>query len=146
MNEKPLLEQNCPDCGGPIAIRNPTGKCDHLYYPDMKAKKSPAPTLRAIVEWKLQLIRDTTDSQWVKEMDQRCGGVCFCNDGTCWCCGARAALALESKREEARRELVEAAKPMTAEACLCRYRSGTKSLCRSCRFRAALKKLEDLNA
>jgi hypothetical protein len=26
----------CPDCGGLIAIRNPTGKCDHLYYPDYK--------------------------------------------------------------------------------------------------------------
>ncbi|KKN57987.1 hypothetical protein LCGC14_0556450 [marine sediment metagenome] len=26
----------CPDCGGLIRIRNPTGKCDHLYYPEMK--------------------------------------------------------------------------------------------------------------
>ena len=24
----------CPHCGGDIAVRNPTGKCDHLYYPD----------------------------------------------------------------------------------------------------------------
>lgn len=24
----------CPSCGGRIAIRNPTGNCDHLYYPD----------------------------------------------------------------------------------------------------------------
>ena len=24
----------CPYCGGFKAIRNPTGKCDHLYYPD----------------------------------------------------------------------------------------------------------------
>ena len=25
----------CKHCGGPIAVRNPTGKCDHLYWPDM---------------------------------------------------------------------------------------------------------------
>jgi hypothetical protein len=25
---------NCPNCHGPIAIRNPTGTCDHLYWPD----------------------------------------------------------------------------------------------------------------
>jgi hypothetical protein len=25
---------NCPNCHGPIAIRNPTGACDHLYWPD----------------------------------------------------------------------------------------------------------------
>ena len=25
----------CPNCQGPIAIRNPTGTCDHLYFPDM---------------------------------------------------------------------------------------------------------------
>lgn len=24
----------CKHCGEPIAIRNPTGKCDHLYWPD----------------------------------------------------------------------------------------------------------------
>ncbi|KKN17002.1 hypothetical protein LCGC14_0970100 [marine sediment metagenome] len=26
----------CPDCNGEIKIRNPTGKCDHLYYPEYK--------------------------------------------------------------------------------------------------------------
>lgn len=26
--------QECPNCGGDIAIRNPTGKCDHLRYPE----------------------------------------------------------------------------------------------------------------
>ena len=24
----------CAHCGGDIEIRNPTGTCDHLYYPD----------------------------------------------------------------------------------------------------------------
>lgn len=24
----------CPNCGGNTAIRNPTGHCDHLYYPE----------------------------------------------------------------------------------------------------------------
>jgi len=28
--------RRCPDCGGLIRIRNPTGKCDHLYYPEYK--------------------------------------------------------------------------------------------------------------
>ena len=27
-------EPLCKYCGGPIAIRNPTGKCDHLYWPE----------------------------------------------------------------------------------------------------------------
>ena len=36
------LEDNriCPDCKGLIRIRNPTGKCDHLYYPENKFAKS----------------------------------------------------------------------------------------------------------
>jgi hypothetical protein len=25
----------CKHCGGEIGIRNPTGKCDHLYWPEM---------------------------------------------------------------------------------------------------------------
>lgn len=25
----------CKHCGGPIVVRNPTGRCDHLYWPDM---------------------------------------------------------------------------------------------------------------
>lgn len=28
-------EPTCSHCGGIIAIRNPTGNCDHLYWPDM---------------------------------------------------------------------------------------------------------------
>lgn len=24
----------CKHCGGEIAIRNPKGNCDHLYYPE----------------------------------------------------------------------------------------------------------------
>lgn len=31
INEPP---EPCPACGGPKSIRNPTGKCDHLYWPD----------------------------------------------------------------------------------------------------------------
>lgn len=26
--------ETCPNCRGLIAVRNPTGKCDHLYWPD----------------------------------------------------------------------------------------------------------------
>jgi hypothetical protein len=25
----------CKHCNGPIAVRNPTGDCDHLYWPDL---------------------------------------------------------------------------------------------------------------
>ena len=37
----------CAHCGGDIAIRNPTGICDHLYYPDncpicANAERKPA--------------------------------------------------------------------------------------------------------
>ena len=40
-NDRELLEEKgiCPDCGGLIRIRNPTGKCDHLYYPEHKKSK-----------------------------------------------------------------------------------------------------------
>jgi len=31
----PACSAICKHCGGKIAIRNPTGKCDHLYWPDM---------------------------------------------------------------------------------------------------------------
>jgi hypothetical protein len=31
----PACSAICKHCGGEIAIRNPTGKCDHLYWPDM---------------------------------------------------------------------------------------------------------------
>lgn len=31
---KKNLEKGCPHCGGDIAVRNPSGYCDHLYYPD----------------------------------------------------------------------------------------------------------------
>lgn len=29
-----MNKELCPYCGGLIAVRNPTGECDHLYYPD----------------------------------------------------------------------------------------------------------------
>ena len=28
-------EPMCVHCGGATAIRNPTGNCDHLYWPDL---------------------------------------------------------------------------------------------------------------
>ena len=29
-----MIQGKCEYCGEDKAIRNPTGKCDHLYYPD----------------------------------------------------------------------------------------------------------------
>ncbi len=28
------MEKICQHCGYPIELRNPSGFCDHLYYPD----------------------------------------------------------------------------------------------------------------
>ena len=40
------MKDTCEYCGGLIAIRNPTGNCDHLYYPDnvnKNMKNQPRP-------------------------------------------------------------------------------------------------------
>ena len=29
-----IKDRLCPHCHAPIEVRNPTGYCDHLYYPD----------------------------------------------------------------------------------------------------------------
>ena len=31
----------CKNCGLDIRVRNPSGKCDHLYYPENLPKKQP---------------------------------------------------------------------------------------------------------
>lgn len=44
----------CAHCGGEIAIRNPTGNCDHLHWPDMlsyEAKLANGYTLKAQFVW-----------------------------------------------------------------------------------------------
>jgi hypothetical protein len=41
--EEPCSNQPfCKWCNGPIAVRNPTGKCDHLYYPENVNKEFKA--------------------------------------------------------------------------------------------------------
>lgn len=35
-------EPMCKHCGGPISIRNPTGNCDHLYFPDLLTDEAKA--------------------------------------------------------------------------------------------------------
>jgi hypothetical protein len=32
----------CPNCGGSVEVRNPTGECDHLYFPDMLTDEAKA--------------------------------------------------------------------------------------------------------
>jgi len=56
MNSTPPMI--CKHCGGKIAIRNPTGKCDHLHWPDIltdEAKRANGfhPVLRQVWEWML---------------------------------------------------------------------------------------------
>lgn len=36
-----MKEELCEYCKHPIKIRNPTGKCDHLYYPENVNKNYP---------------------------------------------------------------------------------------------------------
>ena len=42
------MANTCPNCGGDIAIKNPTGRCDHLYYPENLPKKSEWTLERAL--------------------------------------------------------------------------------------------------
>ena len=41
MRVNPRKDSKCPHCKGLIKIRNPTGKCDHLYYPENVNKNYP---------------------------------------------------------------------------------------------------------
>lgn len=34
--------ENCAHCGGPKSVRNPTGKCDHLFWPENLAAEARA--------------------------------------------------------------------------------------------------------
>lgn len=34
MTEDDNTEPMCAHCGGPIAVRNPRGDCEHLFWPD----------------------------------------------------------------------------------------------------------------
>lgn len=34
IDARPADDANCKHCGGRKAERNPTGSCDHLYWPD----------------------------------------------------------------------------------------------------------------
>ncbi len=50
----------CKHCGGDIAIRNPRGDCDHLYWPDMltdEAKQANGYVLETVTQW----VRRDTD-------------------------------------------------------------------------------------
>lgn len=30
----------CPNCQGSVHVRNPSGSCDHLYWPDMLTEEA----------------------------------------------------------------------------------------------------------
>ena len=53
---------------------------------EMAALEKENAELRKIIEWKLQLVKDTTTQD------------CFCDDGTCWPCRAKAALTPKETR------------------------------------------------
>ena len=42
--------EQCVSCGEDTAIRNPTGKCDHLYYPENINKNEQA-DMKEILEY-----------------------------------------------------------------------------------------------
>lgn len=37
----------CPNCYSPIEVRNATGKCDHLYWPDNLTPEAKAKVIEA---------------------------------------------------------------------------------------------------
>lgn len=48
--------ETCRYCGGDKHIRNPTGACDHLYWPDMltdEAKSANGYVRRTVEVWEL---------------------------------------------------------------------------------------------
>lgn len=51
-------DQNCAHCGGAKNVRNPTGECDHLYWPELlsdAAKRANGFVLVEVVrqEWRM---------------------------------------------------------------------------------------------
>lgn len=51
-------DEKCRHCGGDKKIRNPTGTCDHLYWPDMltdEAKRANGFELVPAMEWRKKL-------------------------------------------------------------------------------------------
>lgn len=65
MKPNPKLQTKlCPNCGMDTAIRNPSGHCDHLYYPDNLQTKPE--------KW----------DDWHNEFNEKFGKVCLVdNDG-----------------------------------------------------------------
>lgn len=46
----------CKHCGGPKGIRNPTGSCDHLYWPELLTEEAKTANgfhkrVRVIEDW-----------------------------------------------------------------------------------------------
>jgi len=51
------MPEKCKHCGGEVAIRNPTGECDHLYWPDNltdEAKRANGFTASLVTVWTKQ--------------------------------------------------------------------------------------------
>lgn len=58
MSLEDLLKSDdvCKHCGDPIAIRNPAGDCDHLYWPDLLTDEAKIANgfqrvTRTVTEW-----------------------------------------------------------------------------------------------
>ena len=63
----PTCSALCKFCGGEIAIRNPTGSCDHLYWPDMltdeaKIANGFRKVMRESWEQNIQIIGERSES------------------------------------------------------------------------------------
>lgn len=56
----PDCSKLCKHCGGPKAIRNPTGNCDHLFWPDMLTDEAKrANGFRQVTTTKGEWVYDT---------------------------------------------------------------------------------------
>jgi hypothetical protein len=55
---------DCKHCGGPIEIANPTGKCNHIYWPDNltdEAKEANGYIKKTIVVWEKKMTPNDLD-------------------------------------------------------------------------------------
>ena len=71
-----MSDEKCKICGMDKNIRNPSGFCDHLYYPEnLDIMKS------------IDKIRTQRDAEWLDYVEEIRKAYCYCNNiGECEAC------------------------------------------------------------